>query len=81
MPPLRDWLGLNIGITRNTTPAKPREGRFGYTWFVCDLKFEGWCYKSGRTSNTHCMSYIADELTADHTEKLTMAASSVLIVN
>ena len=26
-------------FTRNTTPAKPREGRFGYIWFVCDLNF------------------------------------------
>ena len=29
---------------RNTTPAKPCEGRFGYIWFVCDLKFQGWCF-------------------------------------
>ena len=28
-------------LTRNTTPAKPREGRFGSIWFVCDLKFQG----------------------------------------
>ena len=56
--------------TRNTTPAKPREGRFRYTWFVCDLKFEGWCSKSGPKSNTHCASYIVLELTADHTDKL-----------
>ena len=27
--------------TRNTTPAKPREGRFGYMWFVYNLKFHG----------------------------------------
>ena len=56
--------------TRNTTTAKPREDRFGYTWFVCDLKFQGWCSKSGPKSNTHCASYIVDELTADHTDKL-----------
>ena len=56
--------------TRNTTPARPCEGRFGYTWFVCDLKFQGWCSKSGPKSNTHRASYIADELTADHTDKL-----------
>ena len=56
----------NIHIfSRNTTPA-----RFGYTWFVCDLKFEGWCSKSGPKSNTHCASYIVHELTADHTDKL-----------
>ena len=57
-------------ITRNSTPAKPREGRFGYTWFVFDLKFQGWCSKSGPKSNNHCASYIVNELTADHTDKL-----------
>ena len=64
------------------TPAKPREGRFGYTWFVCDLKFEGWCSKSGPKSNTHYASYIVAELTADHIlTSWKMAASSVLTVN
>ena len=61
---------MNHGITRNTTPAKPRVGRFGYIWFVCDLKFQGWCSKLGPKRNTHCASYIVDELTADHTDKL-----------
>ena len=56
--------------TRNTTPAKPREGRFGYIWFVCDLKFLGWCSKSEPKSNRHCASYIVHEVTADHTDKL-----------
>ena len=55
---------------RNTTPAKAREGRFGYIWFVSDLKFQGLCSKSGPLSNTHCASYVVDELTADHTDKL-----------
>ena len=68
--------------TRNTTPAKPREGRFGYIWFVCDLKFQGWCSKSGPKSNTHSASYIVDELTADHIlTSWKMAASLVLTVN
>ena len=64
--------------TRNTTPAKPQEGRFGYIWFVCKLKFQGWCSKSGPKSNTHCASYIVHELTADHIlTSSKMAASSV----
>ena len=68
--------------TRNTTPAKPREGRFGYIWFVCDLKFEGWCSKPGPKSNTHYVSYIVHELTADHIlSSWKMAASSALTVN
>ena len=68
--------------TRNTTPAKPRGGRFGYIWFVCNLKFQGWCSKSGPKSNTHCASYIVHELTADHIlTSWKMAASSVLTVN
>ena len=51
-------------FTRNTTPAKPREGR---------------CSKSGPKSNTHCVSYIVRELTADHIlTSSKMAASSVL---
>ena len=71
-----------IIITRNTTPAKPREGRFGYIWFVCNLKFQGWCSKSGPKSNIHFASYIVHELTADHIlTSWKMAASSVLTVN
>ena len=69
-------------LTRNTTPAKPREVRFCYIWFVCDLTFQGWCFKSGPKSNTHCVSYIVHELTADHIlTSWKMAASSVLTVN
>ena len=60
------YSGFKSKVTTNTTPAKPREGTFGSTWFVCDLKFEGWSSKSGPKSNTHCESYIVDELTADH---------------
>ena len=72
----------NRNNTRNTTPAKPRESRFGYIWFVCDLKFQGWCSKSGSKSNTHCASYIVHQLTADHIlTSWKMAASSVLKVN
>ena len=64
------------------TPAKPREGRFGYIWFVCDLKFQGWCSKSEHKSNTYCASYIVHEITADHIlTSRKMAASSVLTVN
>ena len=65
--------------TRSTTLAKSREGRFGYIWFVCNLKFQG---KSRPKSNTHCASYIVDELTPDHIlTSWKMAASSVLTVN
>ena len=63
-------------------PAKPREGRFGYMWFVCNLKFHGWCSKLGPKSKTHCASYIVHERTADHIlTSWKMAASSVLTVN
>ena len=55
---------------RNTTPAKPHEGRFGYIWFVCDFKFEGWSSRSGPKSNTHCANCIVHELTAGQTDKL-----------
>ena len=52
-----------------------------WLYMVC-LKFQGWCSKSGPKSNTHCASYIADELTADHIlTSWKMAASSVLTVN
>ena len=61
---------MNLNITRNTTPAKPCEGRFGDIWFVCDLKFQAWCSKSVPKTNTHCASYIVHERTADHTDKL-----------
>ena len=69
-------------LPRNTTPAKPREGRFGYIWFVCDLNFQGWCSKSMPKSNTHCACYIVDDvLTAEILTNWKMAASSVLTVN
>ena len=68
--------------TTNTTPAKPCEGRFGYIWFVFNIKFKGWCSKSGPKSNTHFASYIVHELTADHIlRSWKMAASSLLTVN
>ena len=60
--------------TTNTTPAKPREGRFGYIWFVCDLQFQGWCSKSEPKSNTQVI--LLTILTG-----WKMAASSVLTVN
>ena len=43
---------------------------FGYMCFVCDLNFQGWCSTLGPKSNTHCSSYIVDDLTAGHTDKL-----------
>ena len=74
----------NLGhllITRNTTPAKPREVRFGFTWFVCDLKFQGWCSKSGPKA-IHIMQVILYmNLLLTILKRWKMAASSVLTVN
>ena len=50
---------------RNTTPAKPREGRFGYKLFVC-FKISRLVFLISAETNTHCVSYnffIVDELT------------------
>ena len=56
--------------TRNTTPTKPREGRFGCIGFVCNLKFSRLVFQLRAKTEKHCASYIVDKLTAARAEKL-----------
>ena len=56
------WMLWTTLITGNTTPTKPREGRFGYMRFVCDLiVISMLVFQIRAKTQTHC-AHRTDEL-------------------